>query len=125
MSDIHEHEIFKFLANHKVVKISDVFDAFGQDGKTRNDVKEKLMMMARFGIVFINDEFVSTSKILDKKTEHDKKSEKRAKLQGKMPKPIMVEALNHTRILKKETRITNDTLEPIIKNAKTILHEVK
>jgi len=107
------------------VKISDVFDAFGQDGKTRNDVKEKLMMMARFGIVFINDEFVSTSKILDKKNEHDKTSEKRAKLQGKMPKPIMVEALNHTRILKKETRITNDTLEPIIKNAKTILHEVK
>jgi hypothetical protein len=93
--EIREHEIYKFLAKRKgVMKISDVCDAFGQDRETKDNVRERLLLMARYGVVFRDGECVSTSKILDKRTEHDKTSEIRAKLQSRSLKPITVEAVN-------------------------------
>jgi hypothetical protein len=95
MLEIYEHEIYKFLAKRKgAMKISDVCNAFGQDRETKDNVRERLLLMARYGVVFRDGEFVSTSKILDKRTEHDKTREIRAKLQSRSPKPITVEAVN-------------------------------
>jgi hypothetical protein len=95
MLEIREHEIYKFLAKRRgAMKVSDVCDAFGQDRETRDNVRERLLLMARYGVIFRDGEFVSSSKILDKRTKHDKISEMRAKLQSRSLKPIAVEAVN-------------------------------
>ena len=55
--EIFEHEIYKFLAERKdAMKISEVCEAFGQDRETRDNVREKLLMMARYGLIFIDGE---------------------------------------------------------------------
>jgi hypothetical protein len=95
MLEIYEHEIYKFLAKRKgAMKISDVCNAFGQDRETKDNVRERLLLMARYGVVFRDGEFVSISKILDKRTKHDKTREIRVNLHSRPLKPIMVEAVN-------------------------------
>jgi len=91
--EVFEHEIYKFLAERKdAMKISEVCEAFGQDRETRDNVREKLLMMARYGLIFIDGEYVSTRKILEKRTEYDRN------VQAK-PVPSTMKAIKRARIL--------------------------
>jgi hypothetical protein len=103
------------------MRISDICDAFGQDRETKDHIRERILLMARYSVVFRDGEFVSTNKILDKRTMHDETDEIRV---SRSLKPIKVEALSQSYVSGKEIGITEETLEPIIKNAKTVLHEV-
>jgi predicted DNA-binding transcriptional regulator len=58
--EIREHEIYRYLlGNGEKMRIADACKALGKDEETRKTVKERLAMMARFGILDINGDYVS------------------------------------------------------------------
>ena len=89
---MHEHEIYEFLGKQKTMKISEVCEALGQNREMKDDIREKLLLMARYGIIFKDGEYVSTSKIFEKRTEHD------MNIQGKL-KPITMDGVERARVL--------------------------
>ena len=60
MLEVREHDIYKFLMkNGGKIRVREVVDALGKDKETKQAIKERISMMARFGIVAVDGDFVA------------------------------------------------------------------
>jgi hypothetical protein len=59
MSEIQDYMVHQFLVkNNGKAKRQEVIRAFGENEETKRIVEEKIMMMARFGIVTVDGDLV-------------------------------------------------------------------
>jgi predicted DNA-binding transcriptional regulator len=59
MLEVREHDIYKFLMkNGDKMRVEEVVVALGKDKETKQAIKERILIMTRFGIVAIEGDFV-------------------------------------------------------------------
>lgn len=92
--EVREHEIYKFLAQHKSsARIADVCDALGKDKEMRNKIREKILMMSRYGIIFRDGDYVATRKSVLEDAKQSISKRRRWKVQVRHVEPAATEIM--------------------------------